>query len=233
MKNLVISLIAAKGTSKGVKKKNFLKIQNKTLLEISILSSLKCKQIDKTYVSSESEKILHIAKKYNCEIIKRPKKLSMFNAKGIEVVKHFCRSIGQETKKTNPIIILLQPTSPLRSILHIKKSLRLFKNKKLKSLISVKKNKNSPFKDMVIKNKKLKSITSINNLFKNRQEFPQTYKPNGAIFIFYYKDLMNGKSFLRNAHPYVMNNISSIDIDTYMDFKESKKYFKRIHGKFF
>jgi len=233
MKRIVISLIPAKEKSTNLKNKNFMKIENKSLLEISILSSLKCRDIDHTFVSSESNKILNIAKRYNCNVVKRPKILSLKKTRGIKVIKHFCNSLSKDLKKKNPIIIILQPTSPLRSIVDIRKSIRLFKKNKIKHLISVKKNDISPFKDMIIKKKKLVSITNKINIIKNRQEFPQTYRPNGALFIFYYKDFNKNNFLFNNSHPYIMNEISSLDIDTIKDFKKAKKYFKKIHGKSF
>lgn len=233
MKHIVISLIPAKEKSSNLKSKNFLKIENKSLIEISILSSLKCSDINQTFVSSESNKILKTAKRYNCIAVKRPKILSLKSTRGIRVIKHFCKSLSKDLKKNNPIIIILQPTSPLRSVLDIQKSIRLFKINKIKRLISVKKSEISPFKDMVIKNKKLISITNKINIIKNRQEFPQTYKPNGAIFIGYYKDFISNNFCFDNSYPYIMNEISSLDIDTIKDFKKAKKYFKKIHGKSF
>ena len=233
MNPVVISLIPAKEQSSGLKNKNFLKIENKSLLEISILSSLKCRDINHTFVSSESNKILNTAKKYNCITVKRPKTLSQKNTRGIKVIKHFCNSLSKNLKKKNPIIIILQPTSPLRSFVDIRNSIRLFKKNKIKCLMSVKKNEISPFKDMVIKKKKLLSITNKINIIKNRQEFPQTYKPNGAIFIFYYKDFKKKNFLFNNSYPYIMNEISSLDVDTINDFIKAKKYFKKIHGKSF
>ena len=71
MKKIIISLIPAKAKSSQIKNKNFLKIEKKTLLEIAILNSMNCKDIHQTFVSSESNKILKIAEKYNCKLINR------------------------------------------------------------------------------------------------------------------------------------------------------------------
>ena len=231
MNQIIISLIPAKEKSGVLKNKNFLKIERKTLLEISILASINCKKINQTYVSSESKKILNIAKKYKCEIVNRPPNLSTNMAKGIDVIRHFAKSLDKNLAKLNPIIIILQPTSPLRTVKDINNSIKIFKKKRLDFLISVKENKISPFKDITIKKNKLVPITKIKNIFENRQSFPKTYKPNGAIFIFSYKSLLKKNLSLKKSYPYIMNDISSIDIDTVNDFKLVKKYFKRIHGK--
>ena len=155
MKNIVISLIPAKERSSTVKKKNLLKINNKSLLEITIINSKKCRKIKETFVSSESKEIKKIANKYNCKIINRPNYLSNDGAKGIEVARHFCKNLDEDLKKKNPIIVILQPTSPLRTIKDINKSIELFIKMKAKTLISVRKNEYSPFKDMIIKKKKI------------------------------------------------------------------------------
>lgn len=231
MKRPVYSLIPAKGKSSQIKNKNLLKIYGRSLLEIAIKSSINSNVIDKTFVSSESKKILNIAKYYNCNLIKRPKILSSKKALGINVIKHFLKSIEVIAKKKNPIIVILQTTSPLRSINNIKNSVKLFKKKKLKYLMSVRKNETSPYKDMIIKNSKLISITSKKNVIMNRQSFPQTYKPNGAIFILSYKNFIKDKSFLNKCHPFIMNKINSLDVDSLNDFNLAKKYFKRVHAK--
>ena len=151
MKKIIISLIPAKAKSSQIKNKNFLKIEKKTLLEIAILNSMNCKDIHQTFVSSESNKILKIAEKYNCKLINRPLDLSTKTAKGIDVIKHFAKSLNKDLAKLNPIIVVLQPTSPLRSIKDISNSIAIFKKKKLDFLISVKENTSTPFKDLIIK----------------------------------------------------------------------------------
>jgi len=230
MKKIIISLIPAKAKSSQIKNKNFLKIEKKTLLEIAILNSMNCKDIHQTFVSSESNKILKIAEKYNCKLINRPLDLSTKTAKGIDVIKHFAKSLNKDLAKLNPIIVVLQPTSPLRSIKDISNSIAIFKKKKLDFLISVKENTSTPFKDLIIKKNRLISITKDKYIFQNRQSFPKTYRPNGAIFIFSYKKLLKDNSFLGKSYPYIMNDLSSLDIDTVNDFKLAKKYFKRVHG---
>ena len=70
------AIILARGASKGIKNKNIIKINNKTLIYWSIKACLQTKSIDKIWVSSDSKKILAIAKQIGASIIHRPKKLS-------------------------------------------------------------------------------------------------------------------------------------------------------------
>ena len=110
----VISLIPAKGNSKKVKNKNLRKINNKTLTEIAIEASLGSKFIDRTFLSTENKKISNFAPKYGVDLIKRPKKFSTYTSTANQVVRHFLKVLPADIKKKNPIIIYLQPTSPLR-----------------------------------------------------------------------------------------------------------------------
>ena len=99
MKDYVLSFIPAKEKSSNLKNKNLLKIYNKTLFELAIISSLKSKLIDITYISSESKKIEKISSSYDCVFIKRPSYLSTKNTKGIKVVEHFLKYLNRNDQQ--------------------------------------------------------------------------------------------------------------------------------------
>ena len=110
--NKILALIPARGKSLELKKKNVRNFFKKPLIQWTIDAVKKSKFIDKVVVSTDSEKILKIANQYKfVSLSKRPKKLSTRYANMYNVIRY-------EIKK-NPgynIIILLQPTSPLRSV---------------------------------------------------------------------------------------------------------------------
>jgi len=93
----------------------------------------------------------------------------------------------------------------------------------------VKENKPKLFKDLIIKQNRLVSVTNEKYLFQNRQCFSKTYRPNRAIFIFSYKNLLKNYSFLGKSYPYIMSDLLSLGRDTVNHFKLAKKYFKRVH----
>ena len=70
------AIILARGNSKGLKNKNILNVKNKPMIYWSITQANESKKINYTWVSSDSKRILHIAKKNGCGIILRPKKIS-------------------------------------------------------------------------------------------------------------------------------------------------------------
>ena len=221
---IVLSLIPAKKKSSRFKNKNIKRINGKMLFEITLINSLKSKYIDKTYVSSDSLKILKRSKQLGAEIIKRPIKFCTINSNADEVILHFIKKIPIKLRKKNPFIIYLQPTSPLRSLSHINKSLLILEKNSNFSLISVfKEEKKDLFKSFYLNKGQLKPIFK-NFLFKNDQLLPNIYFQNGAIYIFTINSFMRNKKIPDSKIiPFFMKKKDSLDINYKQDFKKIKK----------
>ena len=112
-KDNIIALIPARSGSKGLKNKNILNFNKKPLIAWTIETALKSKYLNDVYVSSDSPKIIKIAKKFGANVpFVRPKYLSSDKAKSIDVIIHALNRINKNKKYK--YILLLQPTSPLR-----------------------------------------------------------------------------------------------------------------------
>ena len=72
----ILSIIPARGGSKGIKRKNLKPILNNPLVAYSIEASLKSKYITSTVVSSEDSEIIEVSKQYGAEVIVRPDELA-------------------------------------------------------------------------------------------------------------------------------------------------------------
>lgn len=220
-----LCLIPAKLNSSSIKRKNLKKIKKKNLLQITISTAKKSIYLRDIFVSTESKIIAKIASKEKCKIIKRPKSLSSKKALGIDVIMHFAKKIKAELKNNNIYIVVLQVTSPMRLTKHIDDSIKLLLKTKSNALISVKLNKIKIYKDAIIQKNKLKFLFK-KRLLKNRQSLPKTYVPNGAIFIFNLKKILQNKNyFMKNSIPFVMDQKSSIDIDNSDDLKMARKLY--------
>ena len=135
-KDQFFALIPARKGSLGVKNKNVLKINNKYLIDYTLLQASKSKIIDRIYVSSNDHKVFKITKKYKkIQFVKRIKKLSGSKVLMKDVILNFIKFIkkGFDLKKIN--LIILQPTSPQRKTIDIDKAIRLFKKKKRISIV--------------------------------------------------------------------------------------------------
>ena len=133
----ILSIIPARGDSKGIPKKNLVTINQKPLLYYTINASISSKLVTKTIVSSDNALILKKAKEFSVIGIKRPKKLAT-NSSQIELTIHHILNYLKKNEKYEPdIIVLLQNTSPLRNGKHIDAAIKLLLKKKLDSVLSV------------------------------------------------------------------------------------------------
>ena len=220
MKNLF--LIPAKKNSRGIKNKNSIKINGKSLIERTLKESFASRIADLIYVSSDSEDVLNTAKKYEAIPIKRPKKFCTNNASANSVILHFISVLPDNLIRANPWIFYLQPTSPLRKKRHLIKACKLLK--KNRGVVSVYETESNLFKGLYKKGNYLFPLVKENLLTENRQKLKKTFYPNGAIYIFKIKDFLKKKKIpIFRSVPYIMNRKDSLDIDGISDLRILKK----------
>ena len=216
----ILALITARGGSKGLPRKNIKPLLGKPLIAWTVEQAKNSKYIDKVVVSTDDEEIAEISKKYGAEVpFLRPKELARDDSPTIDAIIHAINWF-EERGEFFDILILLQPTSPLRTTEDIDNAIELFlNNKDALSLISVKENEHPPFWSLEIENKFLKPLFGEEYFKKRRQELPKSYMPNGAIFISYVDILKKYKTFYTpKTIAYIMPPERSIDIDNEFDF---------------
>jgi len=210
----MVSLILARGGSKGVKKKNIKNLLGKPLIEYVITSAKQSKKITDIYVSSDDEEIIEISKKLGCKIIVRPSELSNDLSLDIDSFRHFC----EELNYTEPIIHL-RATTPLISPLVIDDAIEVYlKNKNiLTSLRSAHETSESVYK--FYKQDGLYWYPIVDGMDTNspRQSYPKTYSPNGYIDIVNPQVFMNSDSFYGDK-IYSFITDKTYEIDTIDDF---------------
>ena len=215
-KKKIIAIIPARSGSKGLLNKNIKLFNKKPLIYWTIKSALQSKYIDKCFVSTDSKKISNLSKKFGADSsFLRPKNISGHQSDISSTIIHTLKKFNNDYD----IIILLQPTSPLRDVKDINQSLELFINKKLNTLISISK-LDYPYEWILDKNKN-NNIKFINKKkFSNRQQTKLFYKANGAIYISKVDDYIKNKNFFnKDTYGFYMKNSKSIDIDNEFEFK--------------
>jgi len=220
MTKRVLSIIPARGGSKGLPRKNIIDLAGKPLIAWTIEASLDSKYITKTIVSSDDKEILDIANNYGAEIIKRPDDLASDSATSEVVVKHVIDYL-ESTGEVFDIVVLLQPTSPLRSYKDIDSAFEAMFDSNATAIISTCKFNNKILKTFIKgSNEFLKGVSNNKYPFMRRQDLPSVYMPNGAIYIINVKSFREKDSFLTNKTlNYVMPQDRSIDIDILADIE--------------
>lgn len=216
MKTKILAIIPARGGSKGIPRKNVRLLAGKPLISYTIEASLRSRYINRTIVSTEDNEIASISKELGTEIIHRPEILASDTASTESVIEHVLEYLHEKENYYPDILVLLQPTSPLRNTRHIDEALDVIIHGKYDSLLSV------CLSYTFIWKKKRDCAFPINYDFKHRprrQDKENEYKENGAIYITTFDSFMNHKNRLwGKIGLYVMPEEYSIEIDTDLDF---------------
>jgi len=179
MKNKVVAIILARGGSKGIPKKNVLEFAGHPLVAWTVLQSKLSSEIDEVYVSSDSDEILEIAKNYGAKTIKRPEIFASDTAKSEDAIIHALSAIGSNQE----IIVMLEPTAPLRDPSDLGNAIKMFRLKDWDSCFS-----GATLQDFLIwKKDNNGKLISVNYDYKNqgpRQMREPDYVENGAIYMF-------------------------------------------------
>jgi CMP-N-acetylneuraminic acid synthetase len=215
----IVTIIPARGGSKGVAKKNIIDLAGQPLISYPILDSLRVREISETFVSSDDVEILDIAKKFGAELVERPKALATDKSLDIDWALHFLSWFKKRYLKYPTYIVLLRTTTPIREIEVIERAInKIKKYPEATSLRSVEEFSESPYKWFNLNNDFLFPLMgSFNDTDKPRQLMPRVYKPNGYVDILktetLLRDELYGKKILSFVTP------KSVEIDTYDDFK--------------
>lgn len=214
----IIAIIPARGGSKGIPHKNIKLLAGKPLIAHTIETSLKSKYLSWVIVSTEDQEIATISEKYGAEVIKRPAILAQDDSPTIDAVFHVLESLEIQNEKQT-VVVLLQPTSPLKNSQDIDSAIDLFFKNECDSVISVCECGHSPYWTYKIDDRHLKPLFENNYLKMRRQDLPKSYIPNGSIYISTVGALQKFKCFNSpRTIPYVMPPIRSVDIDNELDF---------------
>lgn len=212
----ILAVIPARGGSKGVPRKNIKELAGKPLIAWTIEEAKKSKYIDRLILSSEDDEIINVAKHFGCEVpFKRPIELAEDDTPGINPVIHaIMQCPGYD------YVVLLQPTSPLRTVEDIDGCIEKIVSNEAPFCVSVTEPEKSPYWMYTLEKDKMKPLLPQDKLIARRQELPKSFALNGAVYVAEINKLLKEKSFLtKETVAYIMSQERSFDIDTIIDFK--------------
>ena len=220
----IICIIPARKGSKGIKNKNIKKINNKPLIQYSIDTAKKISKFVEICISTDSNKIKNIVLKNKIRFHGlRPAKISGDYAETKDVVKYELLKYEKIYKKKYKYILILQPTTPVRNIILLKKMLRLIKKKKnIDSIVSVKDVGGfHPLRMKIFKNGLLKNYSGkeIEDM-RPRQKLPKVYIRSGSFYLITRDAFKKFNSLVgRNCYGVVLEGLESTNIDNILDLK--------------
>ena len=224
----ILAVIPARAGSKGIRNKNITKLNKKSLIEYTFLAAKKS-LLKNIFLITDCLKTKKIAKKYNinCEY-KRPKNLSKDDTSFIQTFSHFNKWLFKKNFYFDYVMVL-QPTSPLRTFKDINNCIRILRENKPLSLFSVSKSIEHPAEAVNIKKKKKWNyiIKRSKKIFRRQDFILKSFFENGAIYVAHKKIIERKKLYSKNNHIcYLMPKINSFDIDDKEDLRICEKMLK-------
>ncbi len=209
-------IIPARAGSKRLPHKNTLMLSGKPLISWTLEAASKSNYSDEIVVTSDSSEILDIAKNFKCTTIQRPDNLAEDNSTTVDVLMHTISFLENKYD----YLVLLQPTSPLRTEQHINEAIEFLCEKNADAVISVCECDHSPLWSNTIP-----ESSSMDNFLrdelknKRSQDLEQYFRLNGAIYICKIERFLKDKTlfFSDNIYAYKMSKYDSVDIDEKID----------------
>jgi CMP-N,N'-diacetyllegionaminic acid synthase len=220
----ILAIIPARGQSKRLPRKNILPLGGKPLIAWTTETALSSDYIDKVIVSTEDHEIAEVALKYGADIpFVRPKNLATDSSSSIDVVIDVIEKL-ENIGEFYHYIILLQPTSPLRTLENINESIELLESSKSDAVISVCEAQHSPlWSNIISEGGDMSNFLDKSILNKRSQDLEQYYRINGAIYICDIDRIKSEKKlFVNKSIAYKMSQKQSIDIDTEFDLQQAE-----------
>lgn len=226
----VLALITARGGSKSVVGKNLRTIGDKSLIGWTMDAARSSRYIDRIIISTDNQDIIDHAKALGCEVpFMRPDYLATDKASSLDVVRHAMEEEG----RGYDLMVLLQPTSPFRRGEDIDATIDRMFSVQARTCITVCKASKSPHWMFEIEDDgTMEPVVKMETLNKatRRQDLPPVYVINGAVYVAYIDDLLNGGKLMdKHTVAHIMSVRRSLDIDDEMDLKIAKALLDEVH----
>jgi len=234
----ILGVITARGGSKGILGKNIKLLGGKPLIVYTIKAARKAGIFDRLILSTDSEEIASVARRFGCEVpFLRPKKLAQDDTLHLLVIQHALRWLKKNEKYQSDYTMMLQPTAPLRQDFHIKEAVELIlKNPDADSVLSVAAIPNdfNPAKAMFLnKNGILRLVgdSPVYERISRRQDLPKVFRSAGSFYLFRSQLALvkkNPNFYGEKTLPYFVEDKYIVDIDTLEDWIIAEKKLKKI-----
>jgi CMP-N,N'-diacetyllegionaminic acid synthase len=207
----IVGLIPARAGSRG---KNLWPLAGKPLLAWTVEAARGSAAVTRVVVSTDSEEVAAVARDLGAEVLARPAELARDETPSRDVVGHALRELGR-----CDVLVLLQPTSPLRRAEHVDAAVRLLLDTDADSVLSVVEvpHQFRPVSLMALENGRL--VPLVANSPTRREDKPVVYARNGPAVLALRPDRLGPDLYGGDCRPYVMARRDSVDIDEPSDLE--------------
>jgi len=213
----ILGLIPARGGSKAIPGKNIIPLAGKPLLAYTCQAALSSRRLTRVLINTNDREIEKVGRQYGVDTpFFRPDHLAEDETPILPVIVNTLEWLEEEEGYTTDVVVLLQPTSPLRTSVHIDTALRLFLDSDADTLVSVQKVPHhfNPVSLMRLDEEGYLHPYQEGEMILRRQDKPRIYARNGpAILITHRRVIESGRLYGEKILPFEMGQLESIDID--------------------
>lgn len=204
----VVGLVPARAGSKGIPRKNLVALGGKPLLQWTIEAAQGSETLTRVVVSTDWQEAAMLARTLGAEVLERPAELACDETPMLDVVRHALGALGR-----CDVLVLLQPTSPLRRAAHVDEVVRLLLETGADSVVSVVEvpHRFRASSQMALEGNRVVSFAAAPPT--RRQEKPVVYARNGPAVLAIRPERLGDDLYGGDCRPYVMGPRESIDVD--------------------
>ena len=217
----IVAMIPARGGSKGIINKNMRTVGGKPLILHTIEAAKASQRLSRVLFSTDSAQMRNHAIENGIEApFLRPDELADDTICMVDVMKHCVVWLQRHERYEIDLLVTLYPTSPFRTGAQIDEAIDCFFQSDANCLVSVSAQKHHPYWSLSLDTgDRLHHYFEKEKIYYRRQDMPETYEQNGAIYIVPTEkiDDLDVRSMTDNTLAFVMEGISSINIDDELD----------------
>ena len=231
----IVGVITARGGSRAVPKKNIALVGGKPLIAWTIEAALQSRALDHVMVSTDDDEITDVSRRCGADVpFKRPAELGRDDSSQIAVITHAMQWLESQKSWKPEYVMLLQPTSPLRTTEDIQAAVDLALAKQADGVVSVCVARHHP--SIIVQITSEGTLADFmggtpQHLDRRRQECPPAYALNGAIFLTRRRIVLDQHTFYPvRTFAYVMPPERSLDIDDPWDLHVANMMMEHRHA---
>jgi CMP-N-acetylneuraminic acid synthetase len=222
----ILGLIPARGGSKSIPRKNLVPLAGRPLLSYTCDAALESRALNRVVMSTDDPEIAAVGRKCGVETpFERPRELSADVTPSLDVARHAVTWLETHEHWRADVVVLLQPTSPLRRARHIDEAIAQLDSAGADSVVSVVPvpHRFSPYTVMELDGGRLRAFWKEPTSFDRfrRQDLPVLYARNGpALLVSRASVIFDHESFYGPLTvPYFMSEEESVDINPPLDLR--------------
>jgi N-acylneuraminate cytidylyltransferase len=228
----VLGVVTARGGSKGLPGKNLRPLAGKPLIAHTIDTARESRAFDRVILTTDDERIADAARRCGCDVpVMRPAELARDDTPHLPVLQHAVQWLREHERYEPDAVMLLQPTSPLRTVTHIRESIALLERSGADSVVSVSEVPAhfNPMRTLRVDADGFATLyltgEPVRRRINRRQDMPTAWTMNGAIYLFrtFVLDASEPSLYGERTAAYVMAHEFGISIDSLDDWNNVEK----------